>query len=1148
MKSTPNYHLKKFALLAFVIGSILILLGLILSKPGASTHSIPSASLTTDQAQEVYGRMELRFEANQGQTDASVSYLARGAGYTLFLKPSEAVFQLRSGDFGPRNDLNAQKSNSRVFTSESIPTQPSLTPNPQSEITNPKSRVLRMKLVGADADATAHGANELSGKVNYFSGNDPSQWRTEVPTFARVRYNHVYPGIDIVYYGNQRQLEYDFVVAPGGDAQTIKLQFAGADKVEVNSEGELLLGLGDSIVRQPRPFIYQEVASVRREVAGGYAVSEDGSVGFQIGTYDASLPLVIDPTIVYSTYLGGNAGDQGLAIAIDSSGNTYVSGFTASLNFPTANALQGTHGTPTSQDAFVTKINAAGTAFIYSTFLGGSSGEQSRGLAVDASGNAYVIGQTASTDFPIANAIKATKGINGDDLFVTKLNSSGSALVYSTYLGGSEGTEFGEAIAVDSAGNAYLTGMTQSDDFPLVNAIQATAGSGVDSFVSKINAAGSALVYSSYLGGGAFDGGKGIAVDSSGNAYIAGSTASTNFPTVNPLQASIAGLDDAFVTKVNAAGTAIVYSTYLGGTNIESGEGIAIDSSDNVYITGQTQSTNFPIANAIQPLNGGTTVTQDVFITKLNAAGTALVYSTYLGGTAGDVGFAITVDAGGNAYIAGGTASVSTFPTFNALQCTRSGSGAADVFITKLNSAGNAFIYSTYLGGTGIDDARGVAVDSFGSAYLTGYSRSSNFPTVNPIQSIFGGETTLGDAFVAKIADTSTQGASSFQFSQQVQLVGEDVTSINVTVQRVGDTSVPATVDYATVDGTASERSDYTTAIGTLRFDSNEPSKTITILINEDSKVEGLELFTVALSNPTGGGSLACAAPSATIQINDETEPATNAIDDAVTFAGTHYHDFLNRQADPAGLAFWADQITACGSNAGCIDSRRTSVSTAFFVSIEFQQTGYLVFRFYKETFTDAQSRPRGMPRYNEFLRDTQAIGRGVVVGAPNWEALLEANRQVFAQRWVQKAEFISAFPESMTAAQFVDKLFLNAEVTPTESERNEAIAAFGVGGTSGRANALRNVADSGSVYNRQFNAAFVLAQYIGYLRRNPNDAPEPGLDYAGFQFWLDKMNQFTVAGEDVRNEQVALARAQRAEMVRAFIRSTEYRGRFGQP
>ncbi len=1133
---------KNILVLVLVLGISFSLLGWLLyartNAPKGFGNSLPltaSPKKPAEHALGSYGQIELSFEANRGQTDDSVNFLARGAGYTLFLKPTEAVFRLRHAERQTAN--SKQQSAIEELEARDRAVRPS------------QSKVLRLRLAGANADAKAQGANELAGKTNYFTGNDPSQWRTDVPTFAGVRYAEVYPGIDVVYYGNQKQLEYDFIVAPGRDARVINLKFDGADKLTVDPSGDLLVTLGESVIRQPKPFIYQEVAGERRTVTGGYELGADKTLTFALGDYDTSLPLVIDPTLVYSTYLGGSGGDQGLHIAVDSAGSAYIVGFTGSTNFPTASAVQAANGGVAGGfgDAFVSKVNAAGTALVYSTYLGGSGSEQGRGIAVDSAGNAYATGVTNSTNFPTANAFDSTLGSNGDDAFVTKLNAAGNALVYSTYLGGNESPEFGQAITVDSAGNAYVTGNTFSNDFPTVNPIQAIEGGGsTDAFLTKINAAGSALVYSTYLGGNDNDSGEGIKVDSAGNAYLGGDTFSTNFPTASPIQAANGGNGDTFVLKVNAAGNALVYSTYLGGSLRDACEDLAIDSSGNAYTTGDTESTNFPTANAFQGTNGGTTLAQDAFVTKINAAGNALVFSTYLGGTGGEIGFGIAVDATGNVYVAGASGSNTTFPTANAIQCARAGS--ADVTMTKFNAAGSALIYSTYLGGTGNDEARGVAIDSSGNAYIVGKTSSTDYPTLNPIQGTFGGETPpLGDAFVTKISDTTTGPPSALAFTQTAPTVPEDVTSLTLTVQRTGDTSVAVTVDYSTANGTASERSDYTTAVGTLRFAAGETSKTIDILVNEDSFTEGNETFTVSLSNPTAGATISCLTAVATIQITDDgAEPTTNAIDDATTFVGTHYHDFLNRQADASGLAFWTGQITACGSDVACIDRARTNVSTAFFVSIEFQQTGYLVFRIYKETFIDSAGRPRGMPRYREFLRDTQEIGRGVVVGVGDWQTQLEANKQAFAQRWVQSSAFVAEFPLSMTAAQFVDKLFLNSEVTPTAAERNAAIAAFGTGDVAGRAAALRSVADSSSVYNRQFNPAFVLIQYIGYLRRNPNDAPESGLDYAGYDFWLAKMNSFSVAGEDVRNEQVALARIKRAEMVRAFILSSEYRGRFG--
>ncbi len=1103
----PTSRFGRTLLPTLVLSSVAALLAapLLSNRRVAPAPTGEQTQTSRERARETYGRIPLSFEANHGQTDSSVNFLTRGAGYALFLKPTEAVF------------------------------------------TFSQSKVLRMRLVGADDAAAAAGENKLAGKANYLVGDDPSQWRTDVPTYARVSYANVYPGVDVVYYGNQRQLEYDFRISPGSDPRAVSLRFEGADKLDLDANGDLLLKLGESVVRQPKPFVYQEVASARREVEAGYALDADGRVRFVVGEYDRSATLVIDPTLVYSTYLGGSGGDQGWGVAVDSTGNAYLAGYTTSTNFPTANAVQAANGG--FQDAFVTKLNAAGTALVYSTYLGGNGGDQARGIAIDSAGSAYVTGFTGSTNFPTANALQASQGAgNSQDIFVTKLNAAGNALVYSTYLGGDGANDFGEGIAVDSAGSAYVTGVTNSSNFPLANAIQAAEAGGGDVFLTKFNAAGNALVYSTYLGGSDFEIAEGIAVDSAGSAYVTGDTASANYPTASPVQAAHAlGGRDGFVTKVNAAGNALVYSTFLGGSADDQGESVAVDSAGSAYLTGTTTSTNFPTANALQPANAGG---QEAFVTKLNAAGTAFVYSTYLGGTGGEVGHGIAVDSAGNAYVTGGTGSNNTFPTANAIQCASAGS--ADVFVTKLNAAGNALAYSTYIGGSGssttIEIGRFIAVDSAGNAYVTGGTNSTNFPTVNPIQSAYAGSDTglAGDAFVLKLSDATTGPASQLAFTQTAPSVQEDVTSLTLTVQRTGDVSGAVTVDYATADGSASERRDYTTALGTLRFAANETTKTIDLLVNEDSFVEGNETFTVALSNPTGGATLSCLTAVATVQITDDAvEPTTNVIDDTNIFVGTHYHDFLNRQADTPGLNFWAGQLTPCGTEAACLDRRRTDVSQAFFLSIEFQRTGFLVHRFYKASFTDSAGRPRGLARYREFLRDTQEIGRGVVVNQAGWEVALEANRQEFARRWVQRADFLAEFPAGMSFDAYVAKLAANSGTTLTPDEINLAFESYS-DTVQGRANALRAVLESRSVYNAQFNTGFVLSQYIGYLRRNPNDAPDTG--YTGFDSWLTKLNSFSLPGEDVRNEQTAIARVRRAEMVRAFILSLEYRGRFGQP
>ncbi|HWW76246.1 MAG TPA: SBBP repeat-containing protein, partial [Pyrinomonadaceae bacterium] len=597
---SPHEHLSRTLLLTLALSSAagLLITPLIPGRRPATPPAgvaAPPPEARGSQALEAFGRVPLSFESNQGQAESSVDFVARGAGYALFLKPTEAVFALRDADSGLRNEDGAE----HPFTTDASLSKA----NPKSAVGNPRSKVLRMKLVGADASAPAVGAEELAGKANYFTGSDPARWRANVPVFARVRYEGVYEGVDLVYYGNQRQLEYDFRVAPGADPRAVALRFEGADGVEVGADGDLLLTLGESVVRQPKPVIYQEAAGVRREVEGGYVVADDGRVGFHIEEYDRALPLVIDPTIVYSTYLGGSAADQAWAVAVDSSGSVYVAGFTASTNFPTANAIQAANGG--FQDAFVAKLNPAGTALVYSTYIGGSGNDQARGLAVDSFGAAYITGFAGSTNFPTVNPVQAAFGGNGQDIFVTKLNAAGNALVYSTYLGGNGGNEFGEGIAVDSGGNAYITGDTDSTNFPTASPMQAAFAGSTDVFLTRLNATGSAFVYSTYLGGSGFEIAKSVAVDSFGAAYVTGDTDSTNFPTLNPIQAANAGgAKDAFVTKVNAAGTALVYSTYLGGSAQDNGEGVAVDSTGNAYVAGTTFSTNFPTANAIQPANG----------------------------------------------------------------------------------------------------------------------------------------------------------------------------------------------------------------------------------------------------------------------------------------------------------------------------------------------------------------------------------------------------------------------------------------------------------------------------------------------------------------------------------------------------------------
>jgi hypothetical protein len=698
---------------------------------GETRAAAQTAAQEQQPALASYGNLPLHFEANQGQTAEQVKFLARGSGYTLFLTSTESVLVLRSPEVGgPGNRVTPGKA---VTSKRSTP-----------------SAVLRMKLLGANPRPAVEGREELPGKSHYFIGADRKRWRTNVPQYARVEYREVYPGVSLTYYGNQGQLEYDFVVGPGADLGSIRFGIEGADAIRVDGEGNLRMRLEDGEVIQRAPVVYQEVDGERKAIDGRFVLRPGGEMGFEVGRYDVNRPLVLDPVLMYSTYLGGSGWDVGYGIAVDASRSAYVTGTTASIDFPTANPLQGEKGG--SDDVFVSKLNAAGSAFVYSTYIGGSDSEQGSGIAVDESGNAYIIGTTVSLNFPTFNSLQGANA-GESDAFVAKLNAAGSALVYSTYVGGSDG-EFGNGIAVDSSGSAYLAGYTGSTDFPTVNAFQPEIAGYSDAFVAKLNPAGSAFVYSTYLGGSAAEGlhGLEIAVDASGGAYVAGETASTDFPTFNPIQAANGGgPSDAFVSKLNGTGSALVYSTYLGGSERDLAQGIAVDASGTAYISGTTGSTNFPTFNPFQAANGGE---HDAFVTKLNAAGSAFLYSTYLGGSAGDIGSGVAVDASGRAHVTGYTYSTN-FPMHVPVQGSKR--GPQDAFVAELNAAGSALAFSTYLGGGRDESGHRIAIDMRGSAYVTGATNSTDFPTAGPLQDAYGGG--VWDAFVSKVGTPSSTGA-----------------------------------------------------------------------------------------------------------------------------------------------------------------------------------------------------------------------------------------------------------------------------------------------------------------------------------------------------------------------------------------------------
>jgi len=698
---------------------------------------------------ERYGRLPIAFEPNQSQVDPKVKFVSRGAGYNLFLTNTEAVLALH-----------------RVSTQETIsPGANALLPQEE------QSAVLHIALVNANSKTEVFGQDELPGKSNYLIGSDPTKWHSNVRQYARVCYRDVYPGVDLVYYGNQRELEYDFVLQPGAHPEVIRLGIEGASKLRLE-QGDLVLSSPGGNVRLRRPHIYQQVNEARREVRGRYVIHQH-QVGFLVGPYDRRRQLIIDPVLAYSTYLGGAGKDFGTGIAVDGAGNAYVTGYTFSTDFPAVNPIQAmNHG---STDAFVTKMNAEGSAVVYSTYLGGSHNDYGWGIAVNATGDAYLTGYTRSTDFPAANVIPRTDG-SGYNAFVTRINREGSALVYSTYLGGG-GDDFGHGIAVDAAGNAYVTGFTYSTDFPTANAFQTANHGSADAFVTKINADGSALVYSTYLGGYSYDYGSGIAVDAAGNAYVSGTTCSTDFPTVNAIQTTNHGCYDAFLAKINADGSALVYSTYLGGSGEDWGQATAVDGTGNAYLTGYTRSTDFPTAHAIQSTNHGD---YEVFVSKINAGGSALVYSTYLGGADWDFGSAIAADATGNAYLTGYTYSTD-FPTTQAIQPKLH--GKTDAFVSEISADGNSLVYSTYLGGNGYDNGEAIAVDARGNTYLSGAAQDQHFPTT---LLAFQPSSKGRSAFITKIASQTFVSVSPLSLPFGKVAVGTSSEPQKITLTNTG--------------------------------------------------------------------------------------------------------------------------------------------------------------------------------------------------------------------------------------------------------------------------------------------------------------------------------------------------------------------------
>ncbi|MFZ0635054.1 MAG: SBBP repeat-containing protein [Candidatus Acidiferrales bacterium] len=751
-------------------------------RPLKEGISAPAVLASHAEIVNRYGKLPMSFEPNMGQSGDPVKFLARGNAYTLFLTPSEAVFALKS--VPAPSGARSRKTASISSTAANIP-------NSRFHAKSWSIDVVRMRLVGANPAPLFAGEDELPGKSNYLIGNQPAKWHTNIPNYLKVSESEVYPGIDLLYYGTQRQLEYDFSVAPGVDPRVIQFAFQGATKLRTGSQGELIASIPGGDVRLQKPVAYQQTGDVEQPVAVDYGMKKDGTVAFVVGNYDSSRTLVIDPILAYSTYLGGSGIDVGNGIAVATDGTAFIAGATSSSDFPTAHPLQPNAGGggDLPEDAFVSKLSADGSTLLYSTYLGGENEDLANGVAVDTFGNAYVTGTTNSPNFPVTpdsydlecggdskcGATWNTESLIVTNAFVSKLNTAGSALVYSTFLGVYENVE-GNAIAVDSDGNAYVTGQTTPNfvptvvitppalpppPFPIFNGFQTTNdASATNAFVTKFTTTGQSISYSSYLGGSFEDSGHGIAVDSSGNAYITGVAYSTDFPTANPLQPTSGGAGDAFLTEVNTNGSgpsSLLYSTFLGGAGLDQGNAVAVDSSGNAYVAGTTSSTAFGFTapgGAFQPacaLDAQGVCEGDAFVAKLNPAASgaaSIVYFTYLGGSLADTGNGIAVDTSDNAYITGSTVSLDFPVTSTAFQPTYGG-GNADAYVTKLDPLGATLVWSSYLGGTNTDIGTGIAADATGSAYVTGQTCSLDFPLSNPLQSNPGGNC---DAFISKVS------------------------------------------------------------------------------------------------------------------------------------------------------------------------------------------------------------------------------------------------------------------------------------------------------------------------------------------------------------------------------------------------------------
>ncbi len=700
-----------------------------------------------------HGVVPLFFVENHGRAPSAVRFMAQGSGLTAYFEREAALFRM-------------------------------------------EDRTVRLEFIGAEPSVHIEGVGPLAAKANFLLGPE-EDWRVGVPLYRGIAYRNLYPGIDMLYGGAGRNLKSEFVVAPGADPRRIRLRYTGARNLSIDETGALIISFGGRDLRENAPVLYQQRRGAHIAVEGRFSLASDGTVSFIVSDYDRSAPLIIDPTLSYSTLLGGSNSDSAMSLAVDSSGAAYIAGFTASSDFPTGNPEQNFNAG--GNDVFIAKLDPSGAGLVYCTYIGGKADDRAYGIAVDSTGAAYVAGSTTSSNFPVRNPLQATIG-GGKDAFVLKLNPAGNTLVFSTYLGGSA-SDIANDIAVDATG-VYIAGDTTSINFT-ATAYQKGIRGAQDAFVVKLSTDGTRRIYSTYLGGSGDDHGAAIALDASGDAYITGSTWSTDFPVAAASQSRLAGGQDAFVTKVSADGNSLLFSTFLGGTGgtvgyPEAGQGIAVDAQGNAYIAGVTSSADFPLLQALQSTKLGGT---DAFVSKLSSAG-SLVYSTYLGGTGIDAANAIAVDSTGSAYVAGQTFS-SDLPVVNSLQATYAGD--YDAFWAKLDPTGSTLSILSYLGGNGSDTATAIALDGSGGLYLAGWTMSTNFPVQNGYQS--GNPGNYG-AFVTRIAfgtvltavgvspNSGTGSSQTFTFQFSDSSGASDLTTVSALINSSSSTANACSVTY----------------------------------------------------------------------------------------------------------------------------------------------------------------------------------------------------------------------------------------------------------------------------------------------------------------------------------------------------------------